>query len=114
MTEQQDLWASSGPVPTDTDGRPLPQPRDPCAGKHGGNPASQEAFRKVVPHLRASHAAILAWLGRVGKGTRKQYADHCGKPLHSISGRFTELLAEKMIVETDDRPLDGSAFVRLA
>lgn len=111
MPEQQELWGPVAPVPTDTDGRPLP---DVCDRKHGGNEQSREAFERVAPTIPAVKADILAWLGRVGRGTPKQYAALVGKPLHAVSGRFSDLRRDLKIIETADLPLDGSAFVRLA
>lgn len=91
-----------------------PKPsRDICARKHQGAAGSEAAFNRIRPHLSESHASILNWLRQVGPGTAKEYADYADRQLNTISGRFSELKRDGLILPTGEYR-DGACIYRLA
>lgn len=62
-------------------------------------PESQGAYERVRPSIGDEQARILAWLRDRGDkgGTAREYALHAGKPLHAVSGRFSELAHDGLI-----------------
>jgi hypothetical protein len=86
---------------------------DPCAARHGGNPASVDAHAVAREHKIDTYARVMVMLKQMPL-TAKEIAGQLGRPLHTISGRLSEMkcLPLLMIEETGDRR-DGSAVLRL-
>ncbi len=85
---------------------------DPCAGKHGGNAQSEEAFTKIVADLPKRRAEVLAYVRREGKATTKTFARYMGHPeaVNRYSGRFAELKRDGLIRENGET-IEGYAVV---
>lgn len=60
---------------------------DPCLSRHKGNEQSNEAWNRVDAH--GDRERIMALYADGAKLTPKEVAVMLGKPLHTISGRFT-------------------------
>lgn len=72
---------------------------DPCQNNHQGNPSSWQAWETLqnsLPGLRKEAAKLLHAAGEHGL-TAKECASLMNKPLHYISGRFTELKEARII-----------------
>jgi chromosome segregation and condensation protein ScpB len=88
---------------------------DPTRHKHHGNRESRAAWEKVLLKLTESQEDVLLIIqGAYPEPiTPKEIANVMGKPLHSISGRCTEL-KEQGLVEPSDIVHNGSRALRLA
>ena len=86
-------------------------PWDICAARHHGNGESVAA-NPAPEAKRAMHRAILALFESRPYLTSKQIAYAVGRPLNSISGRLSELLAMGLIERTGARA-DGAAVLRV-
>lgn len=84
--------------------------RDICANRHGGNTESRRAFEKAEHGLVKNCFRVLEAIKAAGENglTAKEYSAQSGKPLNAISGRFTDLKKDKIIIKTGERR-DGSA-----
>lgn len=71
----------------------LNQASDPCSRKHGGNPQSEAAHKRVVHSKAETYKKILEYVESVGKANVRQIAEALGykKEIHKISGRLSEL-----------------------
>lgn len=78
---------------------------DPCAGKSGNPPESAEAFEHLLPTLTEWRSKVLEFVRSGGErgATPKEFAVFHGVPLHFISGRFSEVQADGLIVKTHRR-----------
>jgi len=83
---------------------------DICANRHGGNTESREAFNKAQHGRTKNCLRILEAIKEAGEHglTAKEYSATSGRPLNAISGRFTDLKKDKLIIKTGERR-DGSA-----
>lgn len=77
---------------------------DICSGKHGGNPQSELAFKKV--RLHKDRNIILDFIEKNGSGYLKQLAREMGKQKNEISGRFSDLKKDGLIEPLLDK--DGN------
>lgn len=83
---------------------------DICERKHKGADTSVAAFkksRKRHPKDREDIRFAVTFEGPYGL-TAKEYAARSGRPIHTISGRFSELGQDREIFKTSRRR-DGSA-----
>jgi hypothetical protein len=73
--------------------------------KHGGNEESRLANEKTAANKRAARAAIFNLIYAAGADgmTCREAADKLGRGMNAISGRFSELKAEKMIFQQGRR-----------
>lgn len=62
---------------------------DPCAAKHQGNAQSVAAFARC--DAKGDRERIMALYANGARYTPKEIAAMLGKPLHTISGRFSSL-----------------------
>lgn len=85
--------------------------QDVCSSRHKGNEESAAAFEKASLSIRDDHRTILGIFDRNGGMTSKEIAQALGRPLHSVSGRLTELKAGMYLEKTSMRR-DGSAVLR--
>lgn len=87
---------------------------DVCAGKHGGNEQSVEAFESVRHVISAGQVAALSFiLSRGAYGaTAQEYADMLGVSLNKVSGRFSELRYLGRIEKTGVRNRGGVFVVK--
>ena len=69
---------------------------DICYNRHGGNEQSKAANKRV--RKETDRGAIINYLQEFKTGTSKQIAEHLGKQLNKISGRFTSLKNDNIIV----------------
>lgn len=83
---------------------------DICERKHGGVATSVAANRKVNKEL--DRAKCLNFIRAKGTATSKEIARYMNKPLNSVSGRCSELLAIGAIERTSERR-DGCAALRV-
>jgi hypothetical protein len=77
-------------------------PFDVTAGKHKGNPNSRAANLRVISikvTLRERVRIFIAGCDYRG-ATVHELSDHLGKPVHSISGRLSELKIEQKIFDS--------------
>ena len=83
---------------------------DICANRHGGNAESREAYNKAKHGRTKNCLRILRAIEAAGEHglTAKEYSATSGRPLNAISGRFTDLKKDKLIIKTGERR-DGSA-----
>lgn len=84
---------------------------DICESRHGGSETSIEANRKV-DKAGDRQRVVEAFQKMGGKGYSKQIARILHKPLNSLSGRLSELLAMGILEKTEDRA-EGCAILRL-
>lgn len=84
---------------------------DVCRRRHGGNAQSEAANAKVAPAKKGMRVAILAALAASDGLTLKELAKQFNKQLNQISGRVTELLADRLIERTSAER-DGCAVLR--
>src|SRR5579864_6670866 len=89
--------------------------KDPTRHKHHGNRESRAAWEQVLRKLTESQESVLEVIHNVHPEpiTPKEIANVMGKPLHSVSGRCTEL-KEQGLVEPSDVVRNGSRALRLA
>lgn len=76
---------------------------DICERKHGGVETSRMAFEKARGNAQAQRNLIhreISTRGDLGL-TSKEYAQSVSKPLHAISGRFSELQRDGWIFKTE-------------
>lgn len=76
-------------------------------------PTSKEAYKRLKPHLADQQAQVLAWLREKGAegGTSKEWARHVGKPLNSVSGRFSELHEQGLIRKSGRRREESMVWI---
>lgn len=77
---------------------------DICANRHQGNLQSQFAFEQIEPALPEWRKKVFEFIKECGKrgATNKEIAKHFGKTINELSGRRSELLRAKLIVETGE------------
>lgn len=82
---------------------------DPSARKHGNDENSRAAWEKVVGDLnqRQREVCDAVFHQRHRGATAKEVATALNKPLHAISGRFTELKDKQMLIPKEESR-DGS------
>lgn len=87
--------------------------RDPSARKHGGNPASTDAHRRVVHSKQDTYRKIMELLKARGTygATSKEIAGAFGVGLNTISGRFSELKSMQWIRENGLRRDNAAVLV---
>lgn len=73
---------------------------DICISRHRDNAASNEANASVRPFKEDVRARILAIAEEMGTFTSKDIARRLGKNINAVSGRLSELIAEKKIRPT--------------
>ena len=83
---------------------------DICMNRHKNNPQSLAANKRV--NREHDRKRILEFLAQRGRSYSKQIAEALGKPLHTISGRLSELKEEQIIEETGNK-LEGCAELKL-
>ena len=83
---------------------------DICFNKHGGNAQSLTANQMVDKDN--DRALVLKFITEHKTAHSKQVARYLGKQLNQISGRFSELKADGLIVETGERS-EGCAIYKL-
>ncbi len=85
--------------------------RDITLNKNKGNPASRDAFAKMLLGREATHGRILALLEHEDLSC-KQIAQRLGLPMHKVSGRLSEAKEAGLVVGTKVR-FEGSEIVTL-
>ena len=85
---------------------------DICENKHQGNAESVQANRRVASSKVKSQQAILEILREYGALTCKEIAIARDVPMHSVSGRITEL-KEQGLVRPTDLIRDGGRVVEI-
>ncbi len=85
---------------------------DITANRHGGNPQSEAANRRIDPYKRTMKDRICEHIGDCEGVTAEEIVRHMGFKLQSVSARCAELKAEKKIVEQGTR--NGYSILRLA
>ena len=83
---------------------------DICYNKHGGNEQSITANQSA--NKDNDRALVLKFITEHKKAYSKQVARYLGKQLNQISGRFSELKADGLIAETDERA-EGCAVYKI-
>lgn len=83
---------------------------DICFNRHGGNEQSITANR--LADKDNDRALILKFITDHKTAYSKQVARYLGKQLNQISGRLSELKADNLIVETDERK-EGCAVYKI-
>lgn len=83
---------------------------DICYARHGGNRESREAFNRAQRGRTKNCLRILRAIEAAGEHglTAKEYSATSGRPLNAISGRFSDLKKDKLIIKTGERR-NGSA-----
>ena len=81
-------------------------------GKHRGSATSIEANKRAMPLKATRRQQVLITLDRLGDSTAKEIAEFLGLPLHTVSGRCAELLANGMIEPVPDLRRDGGRVLR--
>ena len=66
---------------------------DPSRNRSRGNPNSKKAHDKVVHSKEDTYKRIIEFISSVGNATSKEIAAGLKKPLHTLSGRLSELKA---------------------
>ena len=86
---------------------------DICERKHGGVLTSKRAFDRAKQTMTQIRLDVLMAVEKsLDHGlTAKEYAEQTGRPLNTISGRFTELARDEWIERNGDRR-DGAAVWR--
>lgn len=79
--------------------------KDITESHHGGNPESVAAHKKVAPSKSETRRLIHLWaLSRGEHGiTADEAAEHFDCSHNHVAPRITELLADKLLVRTDER-----------
>ncbi len=72
------------------------------------NALSREMHKSMKGTKRAMQLKVLSLID--GQRCTKEIADHLGKFLHQVSGRFSELKASGEIVEVGRKEYDGSKY----
>ena len=73
---------------------------DICVNKHGHNPQSEAANRRVQPHKQILRDYILSFVGKFPEGiTCEEMVNLYGLKLQTVSARVSELKAEGKIVK---------------
>jgi len=87
---------------------------DISARKHGGSLESKQAFEKVQVKLPGRRRQVYELVKNAGlRGmTSKELALSTGLPLHSVSGRISELCKALLLEKTSTRR-DGAGVVRV-
>ena len=87
--------------------------RDPSARKHGGNPQSVAAHKRVIHTKQDTYRKIMELLTARGSygATSKEIAAAFGVELNTISGRFSELKAMNWIKENGQRRDNAAVLV---
>lgn len=83
---------------------------DPSERKHGGNPQSVEAHKRVLPSKEATYKRIMEVLAK-GPQTSKEIAAVLNVQLNCVSGRFSEMKQLCWIEETGERR-EGAAELK--
>ena len=83
---------------------------DICANRHRGNAASRAANRRVAKS--EDRELVLGIIKSKGITYSKEIAAIMEKPLHTISGRLSELKALGLIEDTGER-VEGCGCVRI-
>ena len=80
----------------------MERPKDPCERKHGGNEQSVLAFQHLADRLSHDRAQVYDFICRAGLAgaTCKEFSAHMGKGQNHYSGRFTELSAKGLILDS--------------
>jgi predicted HTH transcriptional regulator len=84
---------------------------DICSNKHHGSLESKDAFNSMRGSINAMHEEALAAIDKFGPLTSKELAQILCRPVHSVSGRCSELKALLYLEKTGERR-DGSAVLR--
>lgn len=82
--------------------------------KHRGSPTSIEANKKANPLKAGRRRQVMDALIRRGSATAKEIKDDLGLEFHQVSGRFSELKANKLIVAVEGEQRDGCQVYRPA
>lgn len=83
---------------------------DICFNRHGGNEQSNAANK--MADKDNDRALVLKFITEHKTAHSKQVARYLGKQLNQISGRFSELKADGLIVETGGRS-EGCAVYKI-
>ena len=77
-------------------------PEDPCANHHGGNTNSWAAWEQTLNNLPAKRRVVLTTIQAAGRNglTCLECAEKLSTYPNRISGRFTELKAAGLIIDT--------------
>ena len=93
----------------------MTQETDICRNRHRGNPESEAAFQALLPTLSNRRQEVLLIIRKSGfKGlTVHEVAEMLGTTPNAVSGRFTELKRDGLIMKWGKRPTPtgGSAGV---
>ncbi len=84
--------------------------RDICASRHSGSAESVAAFDRIEGAIPETRRRVLAEIRRAGASglTAKELAALWGVGLNTISGRFTELKRDGLIVQKGARDHSGA------
>jgi len=82
--------------------------------KHGGSLESKDAFTLVRGSINGMHEEVLAAIDKFGPLTSKELAQILGRPVHSVSGRCSELKALCYLEKVPGLRREGSAVLRRA
>ncbi len=79
-------------------------PPDICRSRHGGNPQSEQANRRVEPYKRGTREHLLAIIRACGEhgATLLELSAHFCKTPNAISGRLTELKRDGRVLESGE------------
>ena len=90
----------------------IKQQQDITRNRHGGNPESEAAFEKIHRSLPRQRAEVLEAIGSHQQGiTCKEMADSWNVGMNVISGRFSELKRDNLIIKIGVR--NGSAIMQI-
>lgn len=85
----------------------MSHPDDITANRHGGNEQSDAAFESILESLSETKRRVLAACFRPGGVSCRELAEEWEVGLNVISGRFSQLKRDNLIVKHEVR--DGSA-----
>lgn len=82
---------------------------DICEGKHQGNTQSRDAFRRLADALPAARLRVMEYIAAQEEqgATAQECANALGVAIHKVSGRFSELKRDGLIVKIGVRDHGG-------
>jgi len=92
------------------DSAPLP---DICRNRHKNNPESEAANARIQAHKTLLQQRVFNWIQVAGANgaTSKEISRALDIPLHSVSGRLSELKKAGQIRKTGERREDAAVLV---
>jgi hypothetical protein len=85
---------------------------DVCRPKHGGNAQSEQANDRAHPHKASMRERLENFIGHSGfeGATLRELSGYFAKPMHSLSGRISELKRDGKVFDSG-REREGCAVL---